>query len=82
MFSQWLLKQVTSVSCAHLLREYRWKDGVQCPYCHASQVGRMDDQHDQEVSRSRCAVCRKSFTEVTGIIFESARTESSPSSGL
>ncbi len=70
MFSQWLLKQVTSESCAHLLREYRWKDGVQCPHCHASQVGRMHDQHYQEVYRYRCAVCRKSFTDLTGTIFE------------
>jgi len=28
MFSQWLLKQVTSERCAKRLREYRWKDGV------------------------------------------------------
>jgi len=70
MFSQWLLNQVTLESCAKLVREYRWKAGVQCPYCHASQVGRMHDQQYQEVYRYRCAACRKSFTDVTGTIFE------------
>lgn len=73
MFSQWLLKQVTAESCAKLLREYRWKEGVRCPYCHASQVGRMHDQNYQGVYRYRCAGCRKSFTDVTGTIFESSQ---------
>lgn len=70
MFSKFLLDLLDEMTCACMLRDFRWKDGVSCPHCHSQQTSQFHDANYTEIYRYQCWQCGKTFTDKTGTIFE------------
>lgn len=60
--------------CFDQLREMRWPEGRQCPFCDSRRVIRrgFDDQHPGK-QRYQCKACSRRFDDLTGTIFASSR---------
>ena len=56
--------------CYDQLRELRWPEGRQCPFCDSHRVIRrgFDDQHPSK-QRYQCKGCGRRFDDLTGTIF-------------
>lgn len=65
-----LLKLMDESACYELLREIRWRDGVQCPHCFDFSIRK--NGHD-EVHKCRqkyeCKNCHRGFDDLTATIF-------------
>jgi len=58
--------------CVKVLEELRWKNGVECPYCKSRRVKKNGTVTRNAVSlqRYKCKDCGRTFTVLTGTIFE------------
>lgn len=52
------------------VREWRWPEGRQCPFCDATRVMKRGfDENEPARQRYECNVCGKRFDDLTGTIF-------------
>ena len=58
--------------CIRFLEELRWASGVECPYCKSRRVKKNGTTTRNGVSlqRYKCNDCGRTFTVLTGTIFE------------
>jgi transposase len=61
---------IDDAKCFQTVREMRWPDGVECPFCASRDVTK-DGRDDTQPHRQRyaCQGCRKRFDDLTGTIF-------------
>lgn len=59
--------QTQEQALAHL-EKVRWKNGVECPYCHSKEVGRHASA-DRAQQRWQCRACTRAFAVTVGTIF-------------
>lgn len=55
--------------CAEVLREFRWRDGVECVWCGSRDVVK-NGSYMQHYQKYMCRGCGRSFNDKTGTIFE------------
>ena len=74
-----LLRLMDAQACYGLLREIRWSDGVNCPYCNAFEVVK-NGFHNQHNYRQRyeCNSCNKGFDDLTNTIFSGSKKDLIP----
>ena len=55
--------------CYDQLRELRWPEGCQCPFCDSHRVSRrgFDDQHPSK-QRYQCKGCGRRFDDLTAAV--------------
>lgn len=58
--------------CFGYLRNIRWKNGVQCPYCHSTHIWR-EGATPKGALKYRCRGCNRYFNDLTGTIFENRK---------
>ena len=58
--------------CVRVLEELRWKNGIECPYCKSRRVKKNGTaaRNDVSLQRYKCKDCGRTFTVLTGTIFE------------
>ena len=58
--------------CVRFLEELRWKNGVKCPYCKSERVKKngTTTRNGVQLQRYKCNDCGRTFTILTGTIFE------------
>lgn len=61
---------IDEAQCDDTVREWRWPEGRQCPWCDSKRVMKRGCD-DKEPARQRyaCNVCEKRFEDLTGPIF-------------
>jgi transposase-like protein len=59
----------SEAKCARIFRKLRWADGIKCPRCGSGQVTNFC-AYREHLRRFRCKHCHRSFTDMTGTIFE------------
>lgn len=62
---------VDDAKCFEVVRQLRWPDGVRCPTCSATEVGKRG-LHTHQAARQRyvCQACGQQFDDLSGTIFE------------
>ncbi len=55
------------------LRKQRWKAGIYCPYCGCINNIRTHEVFKNGIKRYFCENCMKTFTDITGTIFEKTK---------
>jgi transposase-like protein len=56
--------------CYKTVRELRWPEGWQCPFCDSKQVIKRGlDEKQPARQRYECKDCKKRFDDLTGTIF-------------
>jgi transposase-like protein len=65
-----IINLLDDAQCYDAVRELRWPEGRQCPFCESKHVVRrgFDDQESHR-QRYECAACHKRFDDLTGTIF-------------
>jgi len=61
---------IDNAKCYQMVRQLRWPEGVECPYCHATPVvknGRDSTQTDCQ--HYLCRQCGKAFDDLTNTVF-------------
>lgn len=62
---------IDDAQCYDTVRELRWPEGRQCPFCDAKRViKRGFDETEPARQRYECKVCLRRFDDLTGTIFE------------
>ncbi len=65
---------IDNAKCYQMVRQLRWPEGVECPYCHAREVARHGhDETQPERQRYPCRMCNRSFDDLTGTVFAGHR---------
>ena len=69
-----LLKLMGDEACYNLLRELRWKNGVECPNCQSLDVIK-DGKNENHPHRQnyRCHSCLKNFDDLTETVFSGSK---------
>ena len=61
---------IDNAKCYQMVRQLRWADGVECPYCHATEVVKNgSDETQSDRQRYLCRMCNRSFDDLTGTVF-------------
>lgn len=58
---------------AQILRKQRWKAGIYCPYCGCINNIKTHSKQKTGIKRYFCDNCMKTFTDITGTIFEKTK---------
>ena len=58
-------------TCLDLLEAVRWVNGISCPYCDSKMISGKAEKGITD--RHQYQSCKKSFTVLTGTIFQSAK---------
>ncbi len=64
-------KLIDDAKCYEVVRDLRWRDGVHCPNCNATNIKKRG-HHDRYSYRQRyvCQACGQQFDDLSGTIFE------------
>ena len=54
--------------CHDFVEKMRWLDGVECPHCESSDIGRIESR-----SKYQCRACRRQFSVRYNTIFEDSK---------
>ena len=61
---------VSNEQCYETVRNLRWPEGEQCPWCGSSEIiKRGRDETQAARRRYECKTCRKRFDDLTGTVF-------------
>jgi transposase-like protein len=61
---------IDDAQCYETVRELRWPEGIQCPFCASKRViKRGFDERELARQRYECKDCEKRFDDLTGTIF-------------
>lgn len=60
---------LTEAKCIRVLRKLRWPDGILCPRCNSKHIVKFSP-YKNTMHRYVCKNCRRTFTDLTGTIFE------------
>jgi transposase-like protein len=61
---------IDDVQCYESVRELRWPEGRECPFCNSKKViKRGSDDKEPARQRYECKDCGKRFDDLTGTIF-------------
>ncbi|WP_321417616.1 transposase [uncultured Desulfobacter sp.] len=61
---------IDDTQCYNTVRELRWPEGRQCPYCDSKRIiKRGFDEKEPARQRYECKNCGKRFDDLTGTIF-------------
>ena len=61
---------IDDTQCSDTVRELRWSEGRQCPFCDSKRViKRGFDEKESARQRYECKNCGKRFDDLTGAIF-------------
>jgi len=61
---------IDNAKCYQMVRQLRWPEGVECPYCHATHV--VKNGHDAvqtDCQHYLCRDCGRAFDDLTGTVF-------------
>ena len=62
---------IDDAKCYEAVRLLRWPEGVRCPTCGSSQVGKRGfHTHQKERQRYACQACTRQFDDLSETIFE------------
>jgi len=62
---------IDDVQCYETVRNLRWPNGIQCPFCDSHNVIKrgFDDNKESARQRYECKDCRKRFDDLTETVF-------------
>lgn len=61
---------IDEAQCYDTVRELRWPEGRECPFCDSKKVIRKGSQNNRfEMQRYQCKSCNKKFDDLTNTIF-------------
>lgn len=61
---------IDDAQCYDIVRELRWPEGRQCPFCNSKQVIKNGcDEKEPARQRYECKMCNKRFDDLTNTIF-------------
>ena len=61
---------IDEARCYDTVRELRWPEGRQCPFCDAKRVVKRGfEENEPARQRYECQACAKRFDDLTGTIF-------------
>ena len=67
-------KYPDQAACITHLEKIRWNDAPKCPHCESHQVGRKNENKDEDkvgrVGHWNCIDCQASFKVICGTIFQ------------
>jgi len=58
--------------CIKFVRQLRWPDRIECVHCHSSHIVKIGPLR-KHIHRYLCRKCHKSFSDLTGTIFENSK---------
>lgn len=64
----------SEAKCVKVLRKLRWPHGIECPLCGSKKVVKFCP-HRKVMHRYLCRGCTKTFTDLTGTIFENTKLD-------
>ena len=63
-------KLIDDANCYETVRQLRWQEGVECPFCDSKQVVKRGfDEKESARQRYECKACGKRFDDLTGTVF-------------
>lgn len=62
----------TESRCVKVIRKLRWPNGIKCVYCNSDHIVKYGSQREH-VNRYLCRKCHRTFSDLTGTIFENSK---------